>query len=98
MDQKQVINIVRDYKKNLSPVFRDAQVFLFGSYSKGCANDDSDIDVAVVLPTFTGNWIEANASLWDATWKVNTMIEPVLLAKDNPTPLYREVMYTGIAV
>lgn len=98
MDQKQALDIVRQYKQYLSPRFANAKVYLFGSYSKGCANVDSDIDVAVVLPTFDGDWLEANASLWDSTWKVSTKIEPVLLAIDTPTPLYREVMHTGIAV
>lgn len=98
MDQKQVIEIVRKYKTQLSPLFADAKVYLFGSYSKGNSSAHSDIDVAVVLPTFKGNWIEASASLWDATWNVSTMIEPVLLSMDNPTPLYHEVMHTGIAI
>lgn len=98
MDQKQALNIVRQYKQHLNPKFADAKVYLFGSYSKGCANADSDIDVAVVLPTFNGDWLEANAMLWDSTWKVSTKIEPVLLAVDTPTPLYREVMHTGIVV
>lgn len=98
MDQKQALNIVRQYKQQLNPIFADAQVYMFGSYSKGCAGVDSDIDVAVVMPTFDGNWLEANASLWDLTWKVSTKIEPILLTRDAPTPLYREVMHTGIAV
>lgn len=98
MDQKQALNIVRQYKQQLNPIFADAQVYMFGSFSKGCAGEDSDIDVAVVLPRFDGDWLEANASLWDSTWKVSTKIEPVLLTTDVQTPLYREVMHTGIAV
>ena len=98
MDKEYVLDIVRQYKMALKPFFRNAKVYLYGSYSKGTAHKDSDIDVAVVLPTFKGNWIEASASLWDASWNVSTMIEPVLLSMDNPTPLYHEVMHTGIAI
>lgn len=56
MDQKQVIAIVREYKKAIGEQYKNACVYLYGSYSKGNANENSDIDVAVILPDVQGNW------------------------------------------
>ena len=46
MDKEQVIEIVRDYKAAISGLFDSAKIYLYGSYSKGNAGPESDIDVA----------------------------------------------------
>ena len=98
MDQKQVINIVRQYKQAIRPQYSDAKVYLYGSYSKGCARQDSDIDVAVVLPRIQGNWFSVVPPLWTYARQVNSLIEPVLMEENEHSPLYDDVMRTGIAV
>ncbi|MBQ6955583.1 MAG: nucleotidyltransferase domain-containing protein [Bacteroidales bacterium] len=76
----------------------EAKVYMFGSYSKGYARPESDIDVAVVVPSIGGNWLEWSKKLWHDTLNVSTLIEPVLLEECHPSPLYDDVMRTGIAV
>lgn len=98
MDKEQVINIVHSYKKAIYPIVGDAQVYLYGSYSKGTARTDSDIDVAVIVPKMKEDWWETSSKLWSATRKVSTLIEPVLMADDCPSPLYDDVMRTGVAI
>lgn len=71
---------------------------MFGSYSKGCANPDSDIDVAVIVPTYGDQKMEISKNLWRDVRQVSFLIEPVLMAKDKWSPLYDDVMRTGIAV
>ena len=51
MDKEQVISLVKDYKHIISNEFSSLKVYLYGSYSKGNARKDSDIDVAVVVPS-----------------------------------------------
>ena len=72
---------------------------MYGSYAKGYARPDSDIDVAVIVP---GNEIvdawEQWADLCGDVRKVSVLIEPVLMEDKENTMLYREVMRTGIAV
>ena len=75
-----------------------AKVYLFGSYSKGCARPDSDIDIAVVVPRVKGDYLSTAASLWRITMDVNTLIEPVLIEEVHPSPLYEDILQTGIAV
>jgi len=72
---------------------------MYGSYAKGYANPDSDIDVAVILPEseITDPW-EQWADIAGDVRKVNTLIEPVLMEDHEDSMLYREVMRTGVAV
>ncbi len=72
---------------------------MFGSYSKGYANPDSDIDVAVIVPTYgQKNKFDISVNLWHDVDKVSFLIEPVLMAEDTWCPLYDDVMRTGVAV
>ncbi len=71
---------------------------MFGSYSKGYANPDSDIDVAVIVPTYGDQKFEISKELWKDVRQVSFLIEPVLMADDRWSPLYDDVMRTGIAV
>ena len=98
MDKEQVINIVHSYKETIYPIVGDALVYLYGSYSKGTAHKDSDIDVAVIVPKIEGDWWQTSAKLWGATRKVSTLIEPVILEANEHSPLYDDVMRTGIAI
>lgn len=71
---------------------------MYGSYSKGNATPDSDIDVAVIVPTYGDQKLEISKNLWRDVDKVSLLIEPVLMADDRWSPLYDDVMRTGIAV
>ena len=98
MDKEQVINIVKQYKKLVTSTIDDAQVYLYGSYSKGTAHADSDIDVAVVVPQVKGDWLDVSTQLWMLAPKVNYQIEPVLIDSRHSSPLYDDVMRTGVIV
>ena len=98
MDKEQVIDIVREYKRLVNTAIDDAQVYLYGSYSKGNAHANSDIDVAVVVPQVKGDWLDVSAQLWMLAPQVNYQIEPVLIEKRFASPLYDDVMRTGVAV
>ena len=100
LTRDEAIGLVRRYKQVIMPRFaEEPQVYLFGSYSKGHPNPWSDIDVAVVVPTIKdGDWLEQSADLWHDVDKVSILIEPVLIARDEETLLYRDVLRTGIAV
>ena len=76
----------------------EPKVMMFGSYSKGYANRDSDIDVAVIVPTYGGSKFELSKKLWRDVREVSFLIEPVLMAEDRQSPLYHDVMRTGVAV
>ena len=77
----------------------EPKVYMYGSYAKGYANPDSDIDVAVIVPEseITDHWGQW-ADICGDVRKVSVLIEPVLMEDHEDSMLYREVMRTGLAV
>ena len=99
LTQEEALDLVRAYKRVIAPRFHNkAKVFLYGSYSKGYANPDSDIDVAVIVPSYGDRKMEMSQGLWQDTRNVSFLIEPVLIAEDRPSPLYEDVMQTGVVI
>lgn len=99
LSRDEALDLVRRYKLVISPRFqKEPRVMMFGSYSKGYANPDSDIDVAVIVPTYGDQKFEISKELWKDVRQVSFLIEPVLMADDRWSPLYDDVMRTGIAV
>jgi len=82
----------------ISEKFGNAKVYLYGSYSKGTAHKDSDIDVAVIVPKIEGDWLTLSAYLWHKIDDISFYIEPVLMEDNESSPLYEDVMKTGILV
>ena len=99
LTRDEALELVRRYKRVISSRFDvEPKVMMFGSYSKGYANPDSDIDVAVIVPTYGGSKFELSKKLWRDVREVSFLIEPVLMAEDRQSPLYHDVMRTGVAV
>ena len=100
LSRDEAIGIVRRYKQVIRPRYKtEPKVMMYGSYAKGYATPDSDIDVAVIVPEaeITDHWTQW-ANLWGDVRKVSVLIEPVLMEDQEYSMLYREVMRTGIAI
>ncbi len=54
--------------------------------------------MAVVVSTYGDRKLELSKALWRDVDDVSLLIEPVLISTDHPSPLYDDVMRTGIAV
>lgn len=99
LSRDEALDLVRRFKQIIRPHFSaEPKVMMFGSYAKGCANPDSDIDVAVIVPTYGESKFEISKNLWHDVRDVSFLIEPVLMAEDRWSPLYDEVMRTGVAL
>ena len=92
------LELERRYKEVIAPRFDPAtKVMMFGSYAKDCPNEWSDI--AVIVPKVEeGTWWDTSSSLCRDVDKVSLYIEPILLESGEDSPIYREVMRTGVAV
>lgn len=99
LSRDEALDLVRQYKRIIARHFQqEPRVLMYGSYSKGNANRDSDIDVAVIVSSYGDRKMELSKALWRDVDDVSLLIEPVLISKDHPSPLYDDVMRTGIAV
>ena len=96
MDKRQVRRRVAQYARVVAAEFPDSQIVLFGSHATGEAGADSDIDVAVILPEITGDFLTLAARLCHLRNDIDPMIEPHLLSRANDdSGFVREVLRTG---
>jgi predicted nucleotidyltransferase len=68
--------ILKTYVDKLNQTIEVTEAYLFGSYARGTATADSDIDILVVSPDFNGNPIQDRLLLMKARRGVDLRIEP----------------------
>jgi len=98
-----IIAIVRLYARHLAdqgvPVNR---VILFGSWAKGTARSDSDIDVGIVSSRFGNDEIEEMQYLLYQTRHIDDRIEPIPMSvedyENDATPFIVEIKKHGYPV
>ena len=56
MDKGQALELARQYKDVICDQMTVVDVYMYGSYSKGCATEQSDIDIAVVVDRQRWGW------------------------------------------
>jgi len=85
-------------KQSSFPMPIDA-VYLFGSHAKGTANKDSDIDVALVVNHFEGDYFDVIPPIHRLVENVDFRIEPHVIARDTDySGFLNEIQHTGIRV
>ena len=100
---KNIINIVNKFRVAIEmagiPV---EKMILFGSYAKGTAHKDSDIDIAVVSKKFGYDDVDEMQLLWRETHLVDSRIEPYPLSpsdlQEGFSPIAYEIKKYGILV
>jgi len=55
MTRDEVLDYLRTHKQEMHDRFGVTKIGLFGSYARGEAREDSDIDVAIELSTYTAD-------------------------------------------
>ncbi len=98
MDKEQAIELARRYKAAIAERLPVKALYLYGSFSKGNFNADSDIDVAVIIESLSEDYFEDTPLLWKIKRKISNLIEPVLLTEDLNNPLYSDIIKTGLEI
>ena len=94
---------VREFKEMVSNSgFDDLKVYLYGSWAKGKATSESDIDVCVVSDKFKGNMFDNMVMLNKLAMKINALIDTVPMKKsdlnDKYSSLVSEVLKYGVEI
>ena len=59
-------------------------MFLFGSYATGCATQESDVDLCVLIESLTwSDHREAMSAVIDASMETNIWLSPVVIDSDK---------------
>ena len=101
MGKGQVIRVIKEFVNALKQegVAVD-RVILYGSYARGHARPDSDIDVAVISEHFGKDRVEEAMFLFRVAGKIDPRLEPVpfstkMYEKDTWIPLIYEIREKG---
>lgn len=99
--QQKIIDIVRQYAEVIGKEKQVYKVILYGSHSTGLHDFDSDIDVAVISPDFTGDRIKDQFWLLQKRRGIDLRIEPMPFRPEDfvpDDPFVREIVESGIEV
>ena len=95
-----IVEIVKRYiagleKNNIKVI----EAVLFGSYVRGTPKEESDIDIALVSPDFTGDRFEDRRRIIPMRRKIDSRIEPIPFRPEDfydGGMLVDEIKRTGI--
>lgn len=77
-----------------------SEAILFGSWARGSARPDSDIDVCIVSTGFGNDWVAETVNLRRLAFDIDNRIEPMPLGpgdiSDRFNPLAQEINKYGI--
>ena len=99
MDKEEAERLGKRYKILVSEHFDIKDAILYGSYSRGTQKDDSDIDIAIVVDDFVGNYFDCVPLLWKIKRQVSNFIEPVLVCENkDKSGFLKEIRKVGIVL
>lgn len=82
MLQQDAINIIRNYVSNLNNAgIVIYKTYLFGSYARNQANENSDIDVLLVSDAFDTDDDVVLSKPWSPKYRQDYRIEPVAIGR-----------------
>jgi len=97
MDKSDALNIASEYANAVKLKYDFIKIILFGSYAKGNFNEDSDIDIAVVLKDYK-DLLDIQLDLMRLRRSIDSRIEPhPFRAKDFDitNPVVYEILKYG---
>lgn len=97
MDKREAIEIAERYASAVKAKFDSVKIVLFGSYVKGNFNEDSDIDIAVILKDYN-NLIDIQLDLMRLRRSIDSRIEPHPFRErdfENSNPIVHEILKYG---
>ena len=96
LDKREVREIAEKYADKVKTTLNPSSVILFGSYVNGKPHADSDIDIAVLMNDFKGDWYDTEVLLYRLRRNISFDIEPHLLDRANdPSGFAEHVIKTG---
>lgn len=100
MGKEEALNIAEKYLRKVSGYYSIINALLFGSYAKGTNNEDSDIDIALVLKNVP-DIIDAQIELMKLRRDIDLRIEPHPFREEDfeiDDPIVYEIINNGVKI
>ena len=83
--KQQALEIAAKAREDIERIYgkRLRGVYLYGSAARDQLTLESDIDIAVVVDRFSGDYLKVSTELFGLVRSVNKRIEPVLLCRSK---------------
>ena len=98
MPEKEINQIKERFISELSPI----KIYLFGSFSNGTANDDSDFDFYIIVNDDTQNLVDLTAEAYKSIRSVRSRAVDIVIGTEsrferrkNKSGIENEVMNKG---
>lgn len=99
MDYEEIISKTKTFAQRVVDEFHPKKIILYGSYANGTANQNSDIDIAVICETVGSNFLIDAQKLYKIRRGIDTRIEPVLIEEGNDlSGFYEEITKNGMLI
>lgn len=96
MGYDEIIDKVQAYSQRVARRYHPRMIIVYGSYARGTATKDSDIDIAIICDSLPDDYLENASELFRMRRDIDLRIEPILIEPDNThNSFYNDILKTG---
>ena len=97
LDKTTALKYANGYAQLVEKELNPRLIMLYGSFAIGNWNENSDIDIAVIVDNINEDFLDISKKLNKLTRTIDTRIEPVLLQmSDDMSGFLKSILNTGI--
>jgi uncharacterized protein len=97
LDKTTALKYANAYALLVEKEMNPRMIMLYGSFAKGNWNENSDIDIAVIVDNINEDFLDISKKLNKLTRTIDNRIEPVLLQlSDDKSGFLKSILNTGI--
>jgi len=93
LDKEAIIELATRYALEVIKYVNPKAIILYGSHARGDACEYSDIDIAVIIEDFSGDYLETSKQLYKLRRNISSDIEPILLDSSSDESGFLEEIY-----
>jgi predicted nucleotidyltransferase len=96
---KDIVEKLKKLSLEAKKYFEFDKVILYGSYSNGSNNVESDIDVAFFVKEINSDYWQLSAKLFEIVDKIDNRIEPLIINEaTDKSGFAQNILKNGIAI